>query len=169
MMMVMMVMMVVVIIVILADKRTRWSDLKVGWRKSGDTCHRQGVREIHACEMNDALCAVAREVQGLELGLLWWKIGSTGRFCICCKLSIKVNDLKTQSQTFQLQPEGFLHMLACSCRSLLRNLLHGLRWQFILRWGWTKNQGQHGATANWTSSPETRLFLLPPVCGGFRS
>lgn len=50
------------------------------------------------------------------------------------------------SQTFQLQPEGFLHsMLLPSCRSLLRNLLHGLPWQFILRWGWTKirsNMGQ---------------------------
>ena len=25
----------------------------------------QGVKEIHACEMNDALCAVAKEANGL--------------------------------------------------------------------------------------------------------
>ena len=69
------------------------------------------------------------------------------------------------SQTFQLQPEGFLHsmllqVIASQPSSWAPVTVHPTV-------GVDKNQEQHGAIANWTSSPETRLFLLPPFVVDF--
>ena len=86
---------------------------------------------------------------GLKLGLFSSKIGSTGENLRLVQPFLKIQLYSQRTGLAQIsRPSNYNRKdfcIACSCRSLLRNLLHGLPWQFILRWGWTKirsNMGQ---------------------------
>ena len=86
--------------------------------------------------------------RGLELGLFSSKIGSTGEFYVWCNLFSRFNFILKElvwpnSQTFQLQPEGFLHsmllqVIASQPSSWAPVTVHPTV-------GVDKNQEQHGA------------------------
>ena len=142
----MVVMLAVVIIVFLSDKRIRSENrMKKKWWNLPSP-----GRSRNSC-LRDEWGTLCRGTwgQGAGAGIdCSSKIGITGEFYVWCNLS---QDSTVFSKNWfgpTPRPSNYNRKdfcIACSCRSLLRNLLHGLPWQFILRWGWTKirsNMGQ---------------------------